>query len=100
MNYKHLILCFLIALSLNCSAQVIVNANDPHIEYMGRVAMKDGAAVLSWSGTTVNINFIGTSISYKMHDERGDNYYNVLLDGKIIKKERETGDGIITQTIS
>jgi len=99
MNYKHLILCFAIALSLDCSAQVTIKANDPHIDYMGRVAIQDNAAVLSWSGTTVDINFEGTSISYKMRDERGDNYYNVLLDGKIIKKEHETADGVITQTI-
>jgi len=99
MNYKHLILCFAITLSFGCSAQVTIKANDPHIEYMGRVAMQDNAAVLSWSGTTVDINFEGTSISYKMRDERGDNYYNVLLDGKIIKKERETADEITTQTI-
>jgi len=99
MNYKHLILCFAIELSFGCSAQVTVKANDPHIVYMGRIAMQDNATVLSWSGTTVDINFEGTSISYKMRDERGDNYYNVLLDGKVVKKERENANGIIMQTI-
>jgi hypothetical protein len=99
MNYKHLILCLALTLSFGCSAQVIVKPTDPHIQYMGRIAMQDNAMVLSWSGTSVKINFEGTGISYKMRDERGDNYYNVLLDGKIIKKERETTNGIITQTI-
>ncbi|WP_183573458.1 SGNH/GDSL hydrolase family protein [Mucilaginibacter sp. X5P1] len=94
MNYKHLILCIALAVAcFNCSAQITVKPNDPHIQYMGRVDLQDTAAVLSWSGTTVKINFEGTGISYKMRDERGDNFYNVLLDGKIIKKEQVTTDG-------
>jgi hypothetical protein len=93
MNYKYLILCFAMAFGFNCEAQVIVKANDPHIKYMGRVAMQDSAAVLSWSGTSIKMNFEGTGISYKLRDERGDNYYNILLDGRIMKNEHETTDG-------
>jgi len=94
MNYKYLILCIALATAgFNCSAQITIKSNDPHIQYMGRVNVQDTAAVLSWSGTTVKINFEGTGISYKMRDERGDNFYNVLLDGDIIRKEQVTIDG-------
>jgi hypothetical protein len=99
MNYRYLVLCAAIALTLSCKAQVIIKSNDPHISYMGRVMMTDSAAVLSWSGTTVDVNFEGTGISYKLRDERSDNYYNILLDGKIIRKEHEPGSGIVIQTI-
>ena len=91
MNYKHLVLCVVLAATaFNCKAQITVKANDPQITYMGRVDLRDTAAVLSWSGTTVKVNFEGTGISYRMRDERGDNFYNVLLDGKILKKEQLT----------
>jgi hypothetical protein len=100
MNYKYLIVCLALAAGFNCSAQVIVKANDSHIHYMGRIAMQDSAAVLSWSGTSVKINFEGTGISYKMRDERGDNYYNVIVDGKIIKNEHETTDATTAHVVN
>jgi len=101
MNYKHFILCIAIAiLCANSNAQITVKANDPHIKYMGRVNMQDSATVLSWSGTSVKINFKGSGIKYNMRDERGDNYYNILLDGKIIKVEHETTGRIIQRAIT
>lgn len=100
MNIKVISFFLVLAMGFKCQAQISVKANDPHIAYMGRVAVTDTAAVLSWSGTTVDINFEGTAISYKMRDERGDNYYNILLDGKIIKKEHEAANVIIRQTIN
>jgi len=100
MNLKYLIFVLAIAIGLQCSAQVIIKANDPHIRYMGRVNVQDSAAVLSWSGTLVQINFKGSGIKYTMRDERGDNYYNILLDGKILKAEHETNGGKIQRSIT
>jgi|SRR6185503_6964741 len=85
MKYKSLLLLFGIAASLRCTAQTIVKANDPHIHYMGRVAMRDSAAELSWSATSVEINFNGTGVSAILKDERSDNNYDVIVDGKVMR---------------
>lgn len=100
MNLKSFIFVLTVAVSLQCSAQVFVKANDPNIHYMGRVDVQDTAAVLSWSGTSVQLNFKGTGIKYTMRDERGDNYYNILLDGKMLKAEHETNGGKIERAIT
>ena len=63
---------------------VVVSFNDPQVRYVGRVAMKDSAAQLAWPGTSVSINFFGTGVSVVLNDERGDNYYNVILDNKVV----------------
>ncbi len=80
---KYLILLFVVAVTCSCRAQVVVKANDPHIHYSGRVAFTDSAAVLSWSGTSVKINFTGNSVHFRMQDE-GDNYFTEVYDGKVI----------------
>jgi hypothetical protein len=58
--------------------------NDPHIRYSGRIDMRDSAAVLSWSGSSVAINFNGSGIAIKVKDEGGNNYFNEVLDGEVI----------------
>jgi lysophospholipase L1-like esterase len=99
MKYKYLVLCLTLAFSFGCSAQVIIKANDPHIRYSGRITMQDSAAVLSWSGTSVDINFKGTGIKYSLRDEGGNNYYNVILDGKITSVEREPYNRVTEYTV-
>ena len=44
---------------------------------------KDSSAELSWTATTVSISFDGTGIRALLKDELGDNYYNVIVDGKV-----------------
>jgi hypothetical protein len=83
--YHILLLCLLGELS--CQAQdAAVKSTDDHIHYMGRVDIQADKAVLSWSGTSVKINFNGTGAKAVMQDERGDNYYNVIVDGKVLQK--------------
>jgi len=82
---KHSFLFLLtIAIGVRCAGQVIIKANDPHLHYMGRVAVQDSASVLSWSGSAVDINFYGTDISAVLKDEMGYNTYNVIIDGKVL----------------
>ncbi|GAC1302291.1 MAG: SGNH/GDSL hydrolase family protein [Mucilaginibacter sp.] len=83
MKFKFFTISLFIAISFQCPAQVIVKANDPHIHYMGRIAVKDSAAELSWSASSVKINFSGTAVHATLRDERSDNNYNVVVDGMV-----------------
>jgi hypothetical protein len=84
MYLKSLLIGLFVAASFQCTAQIIVKANDPHIHYMGRVAMSDSTAELSWSANSITINFYGTGVNALLKDERADNNYNVIVDGKVV----------------
>ena len=83
MKQAYLILLLFPAINFNCSAQITTHANDSHLHYMGRVAMQDDAAVLSWSGNDVSINFEGTGVSAILKDETRENTYDVIIDGSV-----------------
>lgn len=59
---------------------------DSHIQYEGRIGLKNDAAELYWPGTTLRLNFNGTGIKALIKDEKGQNFYNVLIDGKITQR--------------
>src|SRR6187402_26547 len=84
MNFRFFLSLIAVLVGFNCSAQIAIKFNDPHIHYMGRVAMRDSAAELSWSATAVKINFTGTGVSATLRDERSDNNYNVIVDDSVI----------------
>ncbi|WP_183560758.1 SGNH/GDSL hydrolase family protein [Mucilaginibacter sp. SP1R1] len=69
----------------NCIAQIVVlKSKDQHIRYTGRINMTDEAAELYWTGSSIKINFNGTGASAMIQDERGDNYFTVIVDDKVI----------------
>ncbi|UYQ94519.1 GDSL-type esterase/lipase family protein [Chitinophaga horti] len=70
----------------NGTAQTPVKSNDARIRYTGRVAFSDSAAQLSWSATSVKVNFTGTGLKALLKDEKGLNTYNVIIDGHITQK--------------
>jgi len=74
----------LLALWMQSEAQTVIKVTDPHIRYSGRIAMTDSTAELSWSATSVAINFSGTTLSAVLKDERSDNNYNIIVDGKVL----------------
>jgi lysophospholipase L1-like esterase len=86
MRYKYFIVYVALLTGFNCAAQTTLKFKDPHIHYMGRIAMRDSAAELSWSANSIKINFTGTGVSATLRDERADNNYNVIIDGKVISK--------------
>jgi len=82
---KILLLLLLTAFIRDAVAQGFeIPFNDPHIQYMGRIAFSDSSARLSWTATSLKINFSGTGVRALLMDERGDNYYNVIVDGNVI----------------
>lgn len=88
---RFLLVIFLLA-TATCKSQgrrvvqtMTIQSNDPRIHYMGRVDVKEDAAMLSWSGTSVKINFEGTGVSAVLKDERGESTFNVVVDGEVRK---------------
>ncbi len=85
MYQKRFLLVALVSLSLACRAQTIVlNPHDVHIHYMGRVVLRDEEAELSWSCSSLTINFQGTGVKATLKDEHGENYFNVVVDDKVV----------------
>ena len=85
MQNRQCCLLFLLVLAIACRSNgqdATIRFNDPRIHYMGRVAMTDSAAQLSWTATSVSIQFNGTGVKALLKDERGDNYYTIVVDGK------------------
>ncbi|WP_167607824.1 SGNH/GDSL hydrolase family protein [Maribellus sediminis] len=78
-----LLLLFFITAVVSCSPKhdLIVNCTNPEIQYWGRIdTTKTDAAELYWSGTSILLNFEGSAVSAMFDEERGDNYYNVIID--------------------
>ncbi|MBS7562971.1 electron transporter RnfD [Mucilaginibacter sp. Bleaf8] len=84
-------LLLIIGTQVSSWAQSIqIKSNDSRIHYMGRIAMQDSAAQLSWPGTSVKINFTGTGVKALLKDEGDQNFYNVIVDGKVTAKLHPT----------
>jgi hypothetical protein len=85
MNYCKLYFLFIaLVYGVGCRAQTIIGASDPNIRYSGRIMMTDSTARLSWSASSVAVNFDGTRIDVILRDGRSDNNYNVIVDGKVL----------------
>jgi lysophospholipase L1-like esterase len=84
---KRLFLIFMVLMSgFLLHAQSSVSANDSLIEYTGRIDFSNPEAPsFAYSGVSIRACFEGTRISAILEDEKGENYYNVILDGEVIK---------------
>jgi hypothetical protein len=70
-----------------CMAGTIdtITPSNNHIEYTGRIDFTNpDAPAFSYSGVSIRACFTGTSIGMIMNDDTGQNYYNILLDGRIL----------------
>jgi hypothetical protein len=62
-----------------------IPANDPLIEYTGRIDFKNPLTPrFSYSGVSIRACFSGSSIGVILNDNVGSNYYNVILDGALL----------------
>lgn len=60
---------------------VLVRYSDSRIAYQGRIdTTTNQSASLFWSGTSIRLNFEGDSVLATFSDQRGDNYYNIIVD--------------------
>ncbi len=76
----------MILMHVSCKQEqdVKVSFNDKQLLYEGRIGYTNDAAVLSWPGTSVYINFEGSEIKADCKESDSANYYNVIVDGKIV----------------
>ena len=68
-----------------CLAQPeqLITADNPQLLYTGRVDFSDKKAPeISWPGSSIKARFSGTSLALVLDDEKGKNYFNVIIDGK------------------
>ncbi len=82
------LLTTVLACKISSSGQIVdIRFDNPNIIYEGRIGMntKDSVSEIYWSGSSVKINFEGTSVKVVLDDQNGDNYFNVLLDDQPIR---------------
>jgi hypothetical protein len=80
------IIVIILFVSLNISAKNY-RASDHLIEYTGRIDFSNpDAPRFSYSGVSIRACFKGTGISAIMDDEKGENYYTIILDKTQVTK--------------
>ena len=63
---------------------LIIDYSNSKIEYSGRIdTVSLQAAQISWSGSSIKLNFEGESIHAMFADEKGENYYNIIIDNNL-----------------
>ena len=85
MKQINLFAACMIFISSATYAQVLVKGNDTRIHFMGRVLSSADNTQLQWSGTSAKFNFNGSGVKVTLKDERGGNFFNVLIDDKVTK---------------
>lgn len=74
------------------NTDVFISSTSEKIQYLGRIAHTDSMSSFYWSGTSAQIKFEGTALNALMHDESGNNYYNVIINGDSIVLLRTTNE--------
>jgi hypothetical protein len=87
MSKKNFFFLTLLMLFLGDNTQAkTVKFSSQNIKYEGRILYNPDAAVLSWPGTSVTLNFKGKEVSAILQDLDSANYYNVIIDNKVVSK--------------
>lgn len=94
------LLSVLFSIAVFAQDLITIPANNPLIEYTGRIDFRDPLApAFSYSGVSVRAAFQGKSISVKLRDDGNQNFYNVIIDHAVVSRLK-TVAGIQTYTIS
>jgi hypothetical protein len=83
---KYLYFLLLSTCYLQARSQTNIPYPDQHIQTMGRIGQHEGSAEVYWSGTSFTINFAGKGLTATLKDQRGDNYFYVIIDGGKVSK--------------
>lgn len=63
-------------------ASTQITASNPGILYTGRINLSEPQApVFYWSGSEVKLRISGGTLRVELADEKGKNYFNVVIDG-------------------
>ncbi len=76
----------LTAISFACQALAgtFIKPDDARLQYVGRVDhAHPSGPLLSWPGTSIEGNFTGSSLAVRLDDQKGQNYFNVFIDGDL-----------------
>jgi hypothetical protein len=69
-----------------------IGAENDSIRYVGRISdMKDSIQIF-WPGTKIEFRFTGQSVKAEFKDERGENYFNVVIDGDNVRYFRVSSE--------
>lgn len=72
------------ALTYGCTGSVtnteVVSPDSQKIKVTGRVKREKDMTTIYWPGTSVRVKFSGTALKAYMKDERGENYFNIIID--------------------
>ena len=84
MKKLNLTLLFLLTAAYQLVAQTVVDFKNPNIHYAGRVVMRNDGAELSWTASSVVINFNGTGAKASFTDDTGFDFITVVVDNKVV----------------
>jgi len=60
-----------------------IQADNPELQYTGRIDFSDtNAPFITWAGTSIKANFTGDYLAIVLNDDSGQNFFNVIIDGK------------------
>ncbi len=63
-----------------------IEADSPLIKYTGRINnVAPKAPVIYWPGSEIEVNFSGDSLKVILEDEKGKNYFNIVIDGDSLR---------------
>ena len=79
------ILVFISIYSCGANKTIILKPSNPEIKYSGRIDKTEpDVTALFWSGSSIKLNFEGSSIFALMQNESSGNYYNAIIDNDSI----------------
>jgi len=65
------------------AAPILIRASDPRFAYEGRFDFTAGAApIVVWQGSRIRIDFEGDTLALNFDDVQGQNFFDVVIDGK------------------
>jgi hypothetical protein len=78
----------------NAQKYKLVAADNPLLQTQGRIGFPaKGTAEIYWPGSSFSIQFKGSkTLSMIMKDERGHNYFNVIIDGQLTEPVHLTNE--------